>query len=84
MTGLRVRALLAHAVAHPGDGVVLARAGWRLRRARWWRHWPPLPVPDPAYWRFRVATATGREDGVLEVGELVRAARWSLRLDGGR
>jgi hypothetical protein len=81
---IRPRDLVAHLVRHPRDTVVLARAGWALRRRGWWRRRPFLPVPDPAYWRFRVATATGREDGELSVAEVVRAARWSVRQRGGR
>ena len=32
---------------------------WRLAPQGWWRHWPPLPLPDAAYWRFRMTTAYG-------------------------
>ncbi|OYV60085.1 MAG: hypothetical protein B7Z69_05260 [Actinobacteria bacterium 21-73-9] len=73
-----MRGLVGHVRHHPGDVAALARAGWRLRRRGWWRRWPFLPVPDRVYWRFRVATATGREDGCLGVDEVVRAARWSV------
>jgi hypothetical protein len=31
----------------------------RLARPGWWRHWPPVPTPDPALWRFRMETAYG-------------------------
>jgi hypothetical protein len=31
----------------------------RLARPRWWRHWPPLPLPDESLWRFRMETAYG-------------------------
>jgi hypothetical protein len=30
-----------------------------LARPGWWRRWPPLPRPDPAYLRFRLQTAYG-------------------------
>lgn len=79
-----MRGLVEHLRRHPGDAVVLARAAWRLRRRGWWWRWPFLPVPGRAYWRFRVATATGREDGRLGVEEVVRAARWSVSQKGRR
>jgi hypothetical protein len=31
----------------------------RLAAPGWWRRWPPLPLPDPAYLRFRLQTAYG-------------------------
>jgi hypothetical protein len=31
----------------------------RLARPGWWHRWPPLPLPDPALWRFRMETAYG-------------------------
>ena len=31
----------------------------RLAAPGWWRRWPPLPVPAPAYARFRLVTAYG-------------------------
>ncbi len=64
-------------VRHPGDAVCIVNAGWRLRPQGWWRRSPYLPVPDEAYWRFRMTTATGDPDGVPTVAEVVAAARWS-------
>ncbi|HTZ08227.1 MAG TPA: hypothetical protein VMB72_04095 [Acidimicrobiales bacterium] len=61
----------------PGAGAVaavvvaVARRPWlwpsavaqarRMARPRWWRRWPPLPLPDAALWRFRMQTAYGGE-----------------------
>ena len=44
----------------------LWRRGGRRRRGAWpppgwWRRPPFLPVPDAAYWRFRMQTAYGDE-----------------------
>lgn len=37
------------------------RVGFRLAVPEWWRHWPPRPLPDPAYLRFRLETMYGTE-----------------------
>ncbi len=31
----------------------------RLARVGWWRRWPPIPAPDPAYLAWRTQTAYG-------------------------
>jgi hypothetical protein len=73
------RGLVTYAVTHPVHAVVLARAGWSLRRRRWWRHAPFLPIPDERYWYFRMSTATGDGSGTVGISEVLAAARWSLR-----
>ena len=75
---LGVRGLAPYVLRHPADAVVLARAGWRLRRRRWWRERPFLPVPDPRYWEFRLATALGDSSSQLSAPEAVAAAKWAL------
>lgn len=40
---------------------VAAAMAWRLAPERWWRRRPPLPVPDAAYWDYRMTTAYGGE-----------------------
>lgn len=78
------RGLARYVVTHPAQLPVLVRAGWRLRARHWWRHAPFLPTPDPAYWRFRVTTATGSPNGPISVDELVRVAQWSRHQRAGR
>ena len=68
---------------HPSGAMPVALAGWRLRRQGWWRHAPFLPLPDEAYWDFRISTVAGR-DGRLEPAAVVEAARWSLRQPVGK
>ena len=75
---LAVRGLARHVLRHPVDGVVLARAAWRLRRDDWWRQAPFLPTPDPRYWEFRLATVLGDETRSLSAPQAVAAARWAL------
>ena len=72
--------LLMYFLRRPDEAVIVARAGWRLRRREWWRKAPFLPVPDPTYWSFRMTTAFGgNAAAALVPGEIVAAARWSLR-----
>lgn len=42
---------------------------------RWWRRWPPLPVPSREYMRFRMETMYGSE-GRLEADDLIRYLEW--------
>lgn len=84
MIGLDVKALARHLVRHPSTVPSVVRAGWRLRANGWWRRRPFLPLPDPAYWRFRLVTATGSASGPLRVEEVLEAARWSQRQRGER
>jgi hypothetical protein len=41
-----------------------AREVLLLARPRWWRHAPFLPLPDPAYVRFRLETQYGSATAV--------------------
>ncbi len=65
--------------AHPRDVPVVVAAAWALRRNQWWRRSPFLPIPDDAYWRFRLATFDGSATARLEPRAIVEAARWSRR-----
>ena len=56
-------------------------AALRLVPPKWWRHWPPLPLPPAGYRRFRVETMYGRE-GKLEADDLVRYLEWCRRMGG--
>jgi len=51
--------------------------GARLARPRWWRRWPPLPVPDAALWRFRMQSAYGGDgDAVPTRRDVVSFVSW--------
>ena len=41
----------------------------------WWRRWPPVPRPDPAYLRFRLQTAYG-DDRPPAPGDVVTYLHW--------
>lgn len=48
----------------------------RLARPGWWRRWPPLPVPDPGYLRFRLQTQYGDPEREPEPADLVAYLKW--------
>ena len=50
---------------------------FRLAAPRWWRRWPPLPLPDGELWRFRMETAYGGSgDHVPSPHDAVRFVGW--------
>jgi hypothetical protein len=49
----------------------------RLAPPGWWRRWPPLPLPDPALWRFRLVTAYGSVEAQPDAEGVVSFLRWS-------
>ncbi|CAN5129862.1 hypothetical protein BH24ACT1_BH24ACT1_04490 [soil metagenome] len=48
----------------------------RLAPSGWWRRWPPLPLPDPTYLRFRMETAYGDPDCDPEPADVVAYLAW--------
>ncbi len=52
----------------------------RLARSRWWRHWPPLPLPDRRYLGFRLDTAYGSGSSGPESSEVAEYLRWCRRM----
>jgi hypothetical protein len=83
MRSLWAPGLGRYLLRHPAASVPLARAGWRLRRNQWGRHAPFLPLPDPAYWHFRLVTVNGTT-GALSPTSMVEAAKWALRQPQGQ
>ncbi|HSS11014.1 MAG TPA: hypothetical protein VLL25_14080, partial [Acidimicrobiales bacterium] len=51
-----------------------------LARPRWWRRWPPVPLPDAAYLRFRLQVAYGDSTHQPEVGDVVSYLDWCRRM----
>jgi len=56
-------------------GTALVQA-FRLAPRGWWRRRPFLPLPDPAYLRFRLQTAYGDPDREPEPHDLVTYLHW--------
>ena len=48
----------------------------RLAAPGWWRRWPPLPRPDPAYLAFRMETAYGSATARPEPDDVVAYVEW--------
>jgi hypothetical protein len=51
----------------------------RLAPRGWWRRWPPVPAPDPAYLRFRLQTQYGDPDRAPEPADVVAYLQWCRR-----
>lgn len=49
---------------------------WRLAVPGWWRRWPPIPAPDPAYLRFRLQTQYGDTERDPDPSDLVAYLHW--------
>lgn len=70
-------ARIAGAIARrPGLWIPALRTGWRLRRNRWWAVAPFVPVPSPAYLRFRMVTAYGDAEADPTVDDVITYLRW--------
>ena len=80
-SGLAVQ-LSLRAVVNPRLALDLLRTGWAFRRRRWWAGPPFLPLPDPAYMRWRMYTAYGDESAVPPLEDVVRFARWRRNVMG--
>jgi hypothetical protein len=78
MRRLRALAHVGPALAgRPDLWPVAAVTAVRLAPERWWRRWPPLPVPDASYWRFRMTTAYGGSGDAVPAGkDVVEYLEW--------
>lgn len=74
---LSAGALLGAVALHPQLWVAATAEALRLAHPGWWRRWPPLPLPDPALWRFRIETAYGGDGDAAPDPDDVRSfLRW--------
>ena len=60
---------------HPGLWLTAVRQSLRLARRGWWRRPPFLPLPDPAYLRFRLETQYG-SDRDPEPADVITYLHW--------
>lgn len=68
--------VVAAVLARPALWPVAVRAMLRLAPQKWWRHRPWVPVPDPAFLRFRMVTAFGSDPQPPPVDEVVSYLEW--------
>jgi hypothetical protein len=68
--------LFGRAVVNPRVAWDLAALAWSMRRRRWYREPPFLPLPPPEYVRWRMYTAYGDENAVPPAEDVLRVARW--------
>ena len=79
--GRSFRRAVAAVLAHPSIWGVAVVQLFRLARPGWWRRWPPMPVPDPEYLRFRMQTMYGDPTHEPEPGDLVTYLKWCRRFE---
>ena len=64
-------------VRRPSLWAVALRQALVLARPGWWRRRPHLPLPDPAYLRFRLQTAYGGDGtGAPTADDVVAYLHW--------
>ncbi|MHB1444482.1 MAG: hypothetical protein ACYCTI_04505 [Acidimicrobiales bacterium] len=54
----------------------------RLAPRRWWRRWPPLPIPEAGYLAFRMETAYGDPYALPPPADVLAYLEW-CRAQGG-
>lgn len=67
---------MAMVVARPTLWATALRLVAGLARPGWAASWPPLPMPDPAYLRFRMLTAYGDEGAAPVPSDAVTYLEW--------
>ena len=73
-------ALAAHAAVHPRAAADLLSLAWSMRRRRWYRRPPFLPLPPIEYVRWRMYTAYGDENAIPPFADVLSYARWRREL----
>lgn len=68
--------VVAAVLVRPRLWFVAVRQVFVLAPNGWWHRWPILPLPDPAYLRFRLLTAYGATDHPPEPGDVVAYLGW--------
>jgi len=71
-----VRGTARALVVHPELWATAARQVLLLAPTGWWRRRPWLPLPDPAYLRFRLQTAYGDPEREPEPADVVTYLHW--------
>lgn len=75
--GAASRVIARALVRHPELWLAALTETARLARPRWWRAFPPRPLPTPELWRFRMVTAYGGEgDRAPDASDVVSFVHW--------
>lgn len=69
--------LAARAALDPRLARALIVVAWRFRDRHWLRRFPFLPLPSPAYVRWRMHTAYGDPGTIPPAEDVERYARWA-------
>jgi hypothetical protein len=72
--------LAGRAALRPRLAADLVAAAWAFRRRDWYRRAPFLPLPAPAYLRWRMYTAYGDEHAVPPTEDVIRFAQWRRKI----
>ena len=76
-----LRTVVAAVAVRPWLWPVAVGLVFRLAGSGWWRRWPPVPVPDGGYWRFRMVTAYGGTgEGPPRGRDVVSYLAWCRRM----
>ncbi len=62
--------------AHPSLWGIAVVQLVRLAVPGWWHRWPPIPMPDPAYLRFRLQTQYGDAEREPDPSDVVAYLHW--------
>lgn len=71
-----LQVMLRAVLLRPRLWLVALRQALRMAPARWWRHRPFLPLPDPAYLTFRMETQYGPASGTPRSEDVVSYLEW--------
>ena len=71
-----LRRAAAAVASRPGLWATTAAQAIRLAPTGWWRRRPWLPLPDPAYLRFRLQTQYGDPEREPEPADVVAYLEW--------
>lgn len=72
----RTGAIAAAVARRPTLWPTALHQAWVLAPTGWWRRKPFLPLPDPAYLRFRLVTQYGDAAHPPTPGDVVTYLRW--------
>jgi hypothetical protein len=76
VTRAKIAELTVGVLLRPWLWATAVRQTFALAPSGWWRRWPYLPFPDPAYVAFRLETMYGDGDRPPSGDDLVAYLRW--------